>query len=104
MFRLIEPETGPMVRVTLDGESVDLPEGANLAASLLMAGFAPFRTTPVSGEPRLPFCMMGVCFDCLAEIDGVPNRQTCLEQVRADMVVRRQDGAADGMGAGGGVE
>ena len=22
--------------------------------------------------------MMGVCFDCLAEIDGVPNRQSCM--------------------------
>ena len=102
MFRLIEPETAPLVRVTLDGEGIDLPEGSNLAASLLMAGFTPFRTTPVSGAPRLPFCMMGVCFDCLAEIDGVPNRQTCLEQVRAGMVVRRQEGAADG--AAGGAE
>jgi predicted molibdopterin-dependent oxidoreductase YjgC len=39
--------------------------------------------------------MMGVCFDCLVEIDGVPNRQACLESVREGMRVRRQRGAAD---------
>ena len=27
---------------------------------------------------RAPYCMMGVCFDCLAEIDGMPNRQSCM--------------------------
>lgn len=95
MFQPLEPGSGPRVRVFLDGTPVDLPEGANLAAALLTVEFAPFRTTPVSGAPRLPFCMMGVCFDCLIEIDGIPNRQACLEQVRAGMRLRRQSGAAN---------
>jgi predicted molibdopterin-dependent oxidoreductase YjgC len=34
--------------------------------------------------------MMGVCFDCLAEIDGVLNRQSCMVEVRAGMRIRRQ--------------
>ena len=38
--------------------------------------------------------MMGVCFDCLAEIDGVPNRQSCMVPVRPGMRIRRQRGAA----------
>ncbi len=37
--------------------------------------------------------MMGVCFDCLMEIDGVGNRQACLTPVAAGMQVRRQRGA-----------
>jgi NADH dehydrogenase/NADH:ubiquinone oxidoreductase subunit G len=37
--------------------------------------------------------MMGVCFDCLVEVDGAPNRQACLTPVREGMVIRRQDGA-----------
>jgi predicted molibdopterin-dependent oxidoreductase YjgC len=37
--------------------------------------------------------MMGVCFDCLMEIDGVPNRQACQVLVREGMQVRRQEGA-----------
>jgi hypothetical protein len=34
--------------------------------------------------------MMGICFDCLAEIDGVPNRQSCMVEARSGMRIRRQ--------------
>jgi hypothetical protein len=37
--------------------------------------------------------MMGVCFECLVEVDGVPNRQACMETVRRGMRVERQLGA-----------
>ncbi len=37
--------------------------------------------------------MMGVCFECLMEIDGVGNRQACLTPVAEGMQVRRQRGA-----------
>lgn len=83
-----------MVEITVEGREVSVQEGTNLAAALLEVGFAPFRTTPVSGAGRAPYCMMGVCYDCLADVDGRPNRQTCMETVRAGMVIRRQDGAA----------
>ena len=65
-----------------------LADGMNLAAALLGAGKRAFRATPVSGAPRGPFCMMGACFDCLVEIDGV-TVQACQEQVRAGLVVGR---------------
>ena len=95
MFRRLEPAAAATVEISLDGHAVHVPEGANLAAALLEAGFAPFRTTPVGGAGRTPYCLMGVCYDCLAEVDGRPNCQTCLETVRAGMIVRRQDGAAE---------
>ena len=50
------------------------------------------RDTPVRGSERAPYCMMGVCFDCLAEIDGVPNRQSCMVPVPPGMRIRRQRG------------
>ena len=50
------------------------------------------RTTPVHESPRAPFCMMGVCFDCLAVVDGVASTQTCLVTVREGMQVQRQFG------------
>jgi predicted molibdopterin-dependent oxidoreductase YjgC len=43
---------------------------------------------------------MGVCFDCLMEIDGVPNQQACMIRVRDGMKVRRQHGAASVGGDG----
>jgi D-hydroxyproline dehydrogenase subunit gamma len=51
------------------------------------------RTTPVSGSPRAPYCMMGVCFECLMEIDGIANRQACMVRVRPGMRITRQQGA-----------
>jgi predicted molibdopterin-dependent oxidoreductase YjgC len=36
--------------------------------------------------------MMGACFDCLVEVDGVGSRQACLVAVRPGMVVRSQEG------------
>ena len=92
----LELETAPRVPVRFDGVALDLPEGANLAAALLAAGVGVFRATPVSGAPRAPFCMMGACFDCLVDIDGV-TRQACMVEVTAGMVINKPhggDGAA----------
>jgi predicted molibdopterin-dependent oxidoreductase YjgC len=70
-----------------------VPEGASAAAAVLLSGASAIRTTPVTGAPRLPYCMIGVCFDCLAEIDGVPNRQSCLVPVTPGMRIEPQAGA-----------
>ena len=70
-----------------------LPEGASAAAAVLLAGLPAIRETPVTGSPRAPLCLMGVCFDCLAEIDGVPNRQACMVPVAPGMRIARQRGA-----------
>ena len=84
------------VRVEFDGQTLHLPLGANLAAALLVAGVQTLRSTPVSGAPRGAFCMMGACFDCLVEIDGV-TRQACMQQVREGLVVQRvaKEGPSD---------
>jgi hypothetical protein len=67
-----------------------VPAGASAAAAVLAAGFDSIRETPVDRRERAPYCMMGVCFDCLAEIDGVANRQSCMIAVRPGMRIRRQ--------------
>ena len=77
----------------VEGRTVIVPAGASAAAALLAAGFASIRQTPVEGCERGPYCMMGVCFDCLAEIDGVANRQSCMIEVRPGMRISRQEGA-----------
>ena len=59
----------------------------------MLADALPTRTTPVSNAPRAPYCMMGVCFECLIEIDGVPNQQGCLIPVVEGMRIDRQLGS-----------
>lgn len=84
-FREITP-TGDHVSVSFEEADLMLPRGENLAGALLVAGIMPFRHTPVSGAPRGPFCMMGACYDCLIEIDGV-TRQACMLQVTEGMKI-----------------
>ena len=91
-----------IVRITVDGEAVEARAGESVAAAVLTHTGGATRTTPVSGAPRAPYCLMGVCFECLMVIDGVPNRQACMIRVRDGMAVTRQDGARDLEGAPGG--
>lgn len=78
------------IAVLVEGRPVRVPPGASAAAAVFAAGFRSIREHPVGGEERAPYCMIGVCFDCLAEIDGVPNRQSCMVEVRQGMRVCRQ--------------
>lgn len=65
--------------------------GETVATVLLAEGHVAMRTTPW-GEPRGVFCGMGVCFDCLVVVDGVPNTRACTTLVAEGMEVSRQAG------------
>ena len=65
---------------------VPAAEGDTVAAALLASGRWTFRRDQ-AGAPRGPFCLMGVCQECLVEIDGVPNRRACLLPVAHGMRV-----------------
>ena len=92
--RLPEPEPHQTrLQFRFEGEAIEAVPGDSVAAALVAAGRIATRTTPVTGSPRGPFCMMGVCFECLLEIDGEPNRQGCMVRAREGMEVRRMRGA-----------
>ncbi|HWL28957.1 MAG TPA: (2Fe-2S)-binding protein [Burkholderiaceae bacterium] len=84
----------PRIEIRFNGTPLEVPAGTSVAAALLVSGVAQFRTTPVGRSSRAPWCMMGVCFDCLLEIDGKPNVQGCMTAVKENMDVRTQWGAA----------
>jgi len=92
MFKLLPDSPHDTVTVHVDGRPVAVPAGCTAAAAMLIHGDGPSRTTPVSGAPRAPYCMMGVCFECLMEIDGEPNSQGCLVIVAEGMRIDRQLG------------
>jgi predicted molibdopterin-dependent oxidoreductase YjgC len=77
--------------LVFEDQEFNFESGASVAAVLLINGVCEFRTTQVGGVARGPYCMMGACFDCLVEIDGVPNRQACMTPARDGMRVKRQD-------------
>jgi sarcosine oxidase subunit alpha len=91
MFKRLA-ETGAAITLTVDGKPIEARAGDTVAAALLAAGIRHCRTTPVTGAPRAPYCLMGVCFDCLVTIDGIGSRQACLVPVRDGMTVESQQG------------
>jgi predicted molibdopterin-dependent oxidoreductase YjgC len=93
MFRRVFASPGQTVNVTVEGKPVAVASGDSVAAAVFAAGFDHTRTSPISGDRRAPYCMMGVCFECLVEIDGVPNQQACMTRVREGMHIKLQKGA-----------
>ena len=81
------------VNLVFEETTIQANPGDSVAAAILAAGHASTRTTPVSGRRRGPYCMMGICFECLLEIDGIPNRQGCMVTAEDGMTVRRMAGA-----------
>ena len=76
------------VEVILDGRQTAVPAGINVAAALLAIGQIISRISQASKKPCSPHCLMGVCFECLMEIDGV-RRQACMTTVKEGMVINR---------------
>ena len=96
MFRPLDLRAGEQrrsVAISVEGRRVQARAGETVATALLGAGIVSLRRTAVSGEPRAPLCLMGVCFDCLVEVDGMQNVQACMVEVREGMQVRLSQGA-----------
>lgn len=76
------------VTIFVDGTPLAAHGGQTVAAALLSAGRKSFAVHAKTGAPLAPYCMMGVCFGCLCEIDGRPGSQACLVPVRDGLIVR----------------
>jgi len=90
MFRSINNNQGELITIYFEGRALNVPKDHNVATALLEAGISSFRQTALNNESRGPYCMMGVCFDCLININGLDNQQSCTIQVSDGMKIRRQ--------------
>jgi sarcosine oxidase subunit alpha len=76
------------ITVNMDGRAVLAFAGETVAAVLLAEGIRVFRYTAKRGEPRGVFCGMGICYECLVTVDGVPNVRACVTTVELGMVIQ----------------
>lgn len=81
------------MRVRFDGEEVEVQEGQTVAGVLLAKGIRAWRTTRGGERPRGLFCGIGVCFDCLVNVNGVPDVRACQRVVADGDEIRTQAGA-----------
>ena len=87
---------GEALTIHVDGRPVQAYAGETVATVLVAMGYRRFRLTEKDGRPRGIFCGMGICFDCLVTIDGVPNARACMTPVEAGMRVTTAAGGTNG--------
>jgi D-hydroxyproline dehydrogenase subunit gamma len=75
--------------VMVNGKPVAVREGASAAVAMMMGGASCRRS--VRGELRGPLCGMGICFECRAEVDGIPHLRSCQILCRPGMAIRTDE-------------
>jgi D-hydroxyproline dehydrogenase subunit alpha len=83
----------PEVVLDFDGQSVPARIGESIAAALTAAGIRSLRVAG-DGDTRGLFCGMGICHECLVEIDGLANIRACMTTVAGPHKIRRQQAHA----------
>ncbi|MFO7714006.1 (2Fe-2S)-binding protein [Desulfosarcina sp.] len=87
-LRIVSPARGRAITIVVNGRACSAVEGETVHAALWAAGIRGLRRTAKTGDPRGIFCGMGVCYDCLVTIDGVPNQRACMTLVEDRMEIR----------------
>lgn len=92
-FKRLDPPTpSGSGSFRFEDRAVSFRPGETLAGALYAAGVTHFRETPVSGAQRGPWCLMGICYECLVRVDGKDNQRACMTTAEAGMTVERQIG------------
>ncbi len=94
MFKQIFPIQQKLKTVYFDDVAFEVPENISVAAAAMQVGINSTRVNHHS-EERAPFCHIGICHECLMEINGKPNQQACLTLVQDGLRVRRQISVPD---------
>ena len=74
-----------VLTIAVNGRSIHAHEGDTVHAALTAAGILGLRTSR-QGEVRGAFCGMGICYECLVTIDGVPHQRACMRVDRKSVV------------------
>lgn len=78
---------GRPIRIFVDGADLEAFEGESLVVALAASGRLVLRRSPNAQTPRGMFCLMGVCQECVVEVDGVLT-PACATEARDGMAVR----------------
>lgn len=90
-----ELEKKRVVKITVDGRSLEAFEGEPIIAALLAHKIRLCRRTKKNKRPRFLFCGIGRCTDCVMIVDDIPNTRTCITPVREGMRIKTQVGRGE---------
>lgn len=87
----IRPHETTPVTVTVDGHEVTGVAGQSIAGVIMAGDQLELRRTAVGDRPRGVFCGIGVCFDCIVEVNGVQDVRACQRKAHdGDVISTRQ--------------
>ena len=70
-----------------EGQPVPAERGDTIGAALARAGRLALWIGP-SGAARGLYCGIGVCFECVVDVEGVGRVRSCLQRAEPGMRVR----------------
>ena len=88
MFRKLDVNQQQEISFYFEGKKIAAFNGETVASALLRSGELYFGQTSKS-KFRGPYCMMGVCFDCLVDVDEKQSLQSCQVIVKNNMQIKR---------------
>ena len=92
----IRPAQPTALTITVDGAPMRGVVGQSLAGVILAGGLLGFRRTSAEGRPRGVFCGIGVCYDCLVEVNGQRDVRACQRRaIDGDAVTTQYDRLPD---------
>ena len=77
---------GERIRLTVNGQPIEVAAGATVAVAVIQAGVHGFRRS-VTGQWRAPLCGMGICFECRVTVDSEAHVKSCQTRCRDGMEV-----------------
>ena len=78
------------MKIEFEGRTYRGVLGQSIAGILLANDVLDWRTTTGREALRGLFCGIGVCFDCVVTVDGVPDVRACQRRARGGENVERQ--------------
>ena len=83
---------GKRFEIEVDGEKIIAYEGETVAAVLAAEGRRTLRRTVKKSHPRGMYCGIGLCYECMMVINGVPNIRACQTLATPGCRVETQNG------------
>ena len=90
-LRIVDPALRPAERISFNfnGRPVGAHQGESIAAALAACDVVDYGSRR-DGTPRGLWCGMGVCQECVVNIDGMPSVRACMTLVANGMDVTAQ--------------
>jgi D-hydroxyproline dehydrogenase subunit gamma len=86
-LRIASLQRGKAITILINGRQTTAYDGETVHAALLAAGHRQLRRSQTGSGSRGIFCGMGVCYECLVTINGIPNQRACMSEVEDGMEI-----------------